>query len=50
LLETKDEKEKASLNKLVAAVKYMYRMKPSIDFSSLNRIYLGLMYDYFQVN
>lgn len=47
LLETKDEKEKAVIDKIIVAVKYMNRMNPSVDFQSINEMYLRIVFEYF---
>ena len=47
LLQTKDDQEKAVIQRIVAAIKYMYRMKPSVEFRTINEMYLRLIYDFF---
>jgi len=47
LLETKDAQEKVAVENIITAIKYMYRMKPSVDFRVINEMYLRLIYDFF---
>jgi len=49
LLFTKDEKEKASLDRIITCIKYMYRSKPKLEFRTINKLFTSLVLDYFKV-